>query len=186
MNYRENQFVFEYLVDYNATQAAIRAGYSERSAGAIGHELLKKPKILEAVAAAAEGRLERAKINADYVLERLLEIDQMDIADILTDGGELLPPNQWPKVWRTYISGMDLAELFEGQGSERELVGVLKKIKWPDKVRNLELLGKHVTVAAFRERLALTDGDDGDLFSGLADAIRSTTKNLTLRETDES
>jgi len=184
MNYRESQFVFEYLVDYNATQAAIRAGYSERSAGVIGHELLKKPKILEAVAAAAEGRLERLKINADYVLERLLEVDQMDVGDILADDGTVLPIREWPEVWRTNVSAIDVVEILNA--GEMAAASVLKKIKWPDKTKNRELLGKHVDVAAFRERIGITDGDGGKLFGDLADAIRSTTKAGTLgRESDK-
>ncbi|CAM8022893.1 hypothetical protein MOMOMMO210B_20105 [Morganella morganii] len=44
--------------------------------------------------------------------------------------------------------------MYEGRGDDREMVGLLKKIKWPDKVRNLELLGKHVHVQAFREQVS--------------------------------
>jgi phage terminase small subunit len=43
--------------------------------------------------------------------------------------------------------------MFEGRGEDREMVGILKKIKWPDKVKNLELLGKHVSVMAFKEQI---------------------------------
>ena len=46
--------------------------------------------------------------------------------------------------------------MFEGRGDEKELVGILKKIKWPDKVKNLELIGKHVDVNAFKERLEVS------------------------------
>ncbi|MNP57792.1 hypothetical protein D3C76_1526530 [compost metagenome] len=60
--------------------------------------------------------------------------------------------------------GFDLAEMFEGQGKERDMVGVLKKIKWPDKVRNLELLGKHVNVNAFKEQVEVN-------VTGLADRM---------------
>nr|WP_164508640.1 hypothetical protein [Halomonas aestuarii] len=72
----------------------------------------------------------------------------MDVIDILNDDGGLKPIRDWPKVWRTTISGLDLSELWEGHGDERQLVGLLKKIKWPDKPKNLELLGKHVAVQA--------------------------------------
>lgn len=157
MNYRENQFVFEYLVDYNATQAAIRVGYSEKSAGTLGHRLLKKVEILEAIVEAAEGRLERAKIGADYVLERLLEVDQMDVGDILADDGSILPIREWPEVWRTNVSAIDVSEIL-GNGPAAAAI-VLKKIKWPDKTKNRELLGKHIDVAAFRERLDHSSSD---------------------------
>lgn len=151
LNYKQNQFVFEYLIDFNATQAATRAGYSPRSAGAIGFELLKNTEILEAIADAAEGRLERLKVDADYVLQRLLEVDRMDVADILEEDGTVKPIREWPEVWRQNISAMDLSEIIDGG----DVVGVLKKIKWPDKTRNRELLGKHMDVQAFREKLEI-------------------------------
>jgi phage terminase small subunit len=53
---------------------------------------------------------------------------------------------------------MDLSELWEGSGDERQMIGLLKKIKWPDKVKNLELLGKHVDVQAFKEQKELSGG----------------------------
>jgi phage terminase small subunit len=46
--------------------------------------------------------------------------------------------------------------MFEGRGDNKELVGILKKIKWPDKVKNLELIGKHVDVNAFKERVEVS------------------------------
>src|SRR5690606_14064636 len=98
-------------------------------------------------------RSKRTALDADYVLRRLAEIDQMDFIDIMDDDMSLKPLSQWPKVWRQYLSSFELAELFEGRGDERAMVGVLKKIKWPDKVKNLELLGKHVSINAFRERV---------------------------------
>jgi phage terminase small subunit len=150
---RQSRFVDEYLIDLNATQAAIRAGYSEKTAGRTAHENLKKHEIAQAIQNRMNARSERTQIDADYVLHRLVEIDQMDVIDILADDGTLLPIREWPKVWRRYLSAMDIAELWEGRGDEREMVGVLKKIKWPDKVKNLELLGKHVTVQAFRDQV---------------------------------
>lgn len=64
-------FVREYLIDLNATQAAIRAGYSGKTAGAIGDENLKKPEIAEAIQAAMDARSERTEITADYVLKSI-------------------------------------------------------------------------------------------------------------------
>jgi len=95
-------------------------------------------------------RLERTEIDADYVLKRLVEIDQMDVMDILYETGDMLPISQWPKCWRTTLSGLDIQELLHGDEH-----AIIKKIKWPDKVKNLELLGKHVTVQAFKEKIEL-------------------------------
>ena len=155
MALREKQrlFVEEYLIDLNATQAAIRAGYSKRTAGQIGDENLKKPQIAQAIKEAMDSRSKRVQINADYVLNRLVEIDQLDVLDILRDDMSFKPLSEWPKGWRQYLVGFDIAEMFEGSGEDRSMVGLMKKIKWPDKVKNLELLGKHVAVSAFREQV---------------------------------
>lgn len=149
-------FVKEYLVDLNATQAAIRAGYSENTAKETGYENLTKPHIAEAIKEQQNKRIERTEVNADYVLKRLIEIDEMDVCDILSDDlSSFKPLSQWPKVWRRTISGLDLTELFSGRGDEKEMTGILKKIKWPDKVKNLELLGKHIDIQAFKEKREL-------------------------------
>lgn len=153
LNDRQRVFVAEYLIDLNATQAAIRAGYSGKTAKSQGQRLLTNVDIDSAIAEAQQARSERTQIDADYVLRRLAEIDQMDVLDIMVDDGSLKPIREWPKVWRQFIVGMDLSELREGRGEDREIIGVLKKIKWPDKLRNLELLGKHVGVSAFSKRV---------------------------------
>lgn len=160
---KQRRFVEEYLVDLNATQAAIRAGYSPRSAKQVGDALLSKPHVAAAVAALQAERTRRTQIDADYVLNRLVEIDQMDVLDILRDDMSLKPVREWPKVWRQYLSGFDLAEMFAGNGDERAAIGILKKIKWPDKVKNLELLGKHVGVQAFRERVEHSGAGGGPI-----------------------
>lgn len=156
MTPKQEAFVREYLIDLNATKAAIRAGYSETTAYSIGQENLNKPEIAAAISEAQADRAERTQINADYVLNRLVEIDNMDVLDIVDDKLNLKPVHQWPRVWRRYLSGFDVAEMFEGRGEEREMTGILKKIKWPDKVKNLELLGKHVGVQAFKDRVEHT------------------------------
>jgi len=144
---KQKLFVKEYLIDLNATQAAIRAGYSEATASDIGRELLRKTTVAEAIQKAMEKRTERTKINADYVLNRLVEIDQLDIIDIVQGDGKLKPIQEWPKVWRQSITGIDVQELTSG-----DIESLVKKIKWPDKLKNLELLGKHTAISAFNEK----------------------------------
>jgi len=153
LNDKQEMFCREYLVDLNATQAAIRAGYSEKTANRIAAQLLSKLDIEKRIQELMNRRSERLDIDADYVLKRLVDIDQMDVLDILHDDGGIKPIHEWPKVWRTSLSGMDLAEMFESKDGERDLVDIMKKIKWPDKVKNLELLGKHVKVQAFKEQI---------------------------------
>jgi len=149
---KQEAFCREYLIDLNATQAAIRAGYSEDTANVIASENLSKPYIAERISCLKAERMNKTQVDAEYVLKRLIEIDQMDFADILNSDHAFKPIGEWPKVWRQYLSGIDLAEMWEGNGDQREMVGMLKKVKWPDKVKNLELLGKHIDVQAFKEK----------------------------------
>ena len=154
LNQRQELFCREYIKDLNGTQAAIRAGYSPRTADRMAYELLKKPEIQAFVLQSKAERVEEVKIDANYVLKRLIEIDEMDVADILDDGGDFLPIRSWPKVWRTTLSGLDIAIINSG-----DTEAIIKKIKWPDKVKNLELLGKHIGVGAFTEKVDHTSSD---------------------------
>ena len=154
LNQRQEMFCREYIKDLNGTQAAIRAGYSPRTADRMAYELLKKPEIQAFVLQSKAERVEEVKVDANYVLKRLIEIDEMDVADILDDGGDFLPIRSWPKVWRTTLSGLDIAIINSG-----DTEAIIKKIKWPDKVKNLELLGKHIGVGAFTEKVDHTSSD---------------------------
>jgi phage terminase small subunit len=65
LNPKQSAFVREFLIDLNATQAAIRAGYSKKTAGAIGHELLKKPEIMEAIQKGQQRHAARCDVTVD-------------------------------------------------------------------------------------------------------------------------
>lgn len=71
---KQKRFVEEYLVDLNATQAAIRAGYSENTATIIGHENLRKPNISEAIAEARNKLSERSEWSAEQILRDIRQI----------------------------------------------------------------------------------------------------------------
>lgn len=148
---KQELFCREYLIDLNATQAAIRAGYKESSAQEQSSRLLSNVMVQGYIMELKQQRNDRNKIDADYVLKRLVEIDQMDIADILTPSGDFLPIKEWPRTWRTTLSGLDIAIIGSG-----DTEAIMKKIKWPDKTKNLELLGKHISVQAFKEKTETT------------------------------
>ena len=76
----------------------------------------------------------------------------MDVLDILNDDGSLKAISLWPKLWRTTLTGLDISTTIQNFDEETAET-ILKKIKWPDKVKNLELLGKHVRVQAFKEQV---------------------------------
>ncbi|MEQ8511213.1 MAG: terminase small subunit [Algiphilus sp.] len=83
LNAKQRAFVFEYLVDMNATQAAIRAGYSPRTAKSQGQRLLTNADIAAAIQAAQEQRQERTEITADRVVRELSRMALYDPADIV-------------------------------------------------------------------------------------------------------
>ncbi len=150
---RREEFCRQYIISLNGAEAARQAKYSEGQARKIAHELLQHTEIQDRITELKADRVERSRIDADYVLQRLIAIDQMDVLDIIYEDGSLKPISEWPVIWRQFISGMDVAEQFSGRGSEREVVGMLKKIKWPDKIKNLELIGKHMRVQAFKDKV---------------------------------
>ncbi|GAB5071141.1 terminase small subunit [Citrobacter sedlakii] len=139
----------------NQTQAAINAGFSHKTAHVKASIMMRDERIQKRIAELMEERNKRTRVSADYVLIRLVEIDQMDVLDILNDDGSLKPIREWPKIWRTTLSGFDLSSTIMNL-NEDSIETILKKIKWPDKVKNLELIGKHVDVNAFKERLEVS------------------------------
>lgn len=159
---KQEHFCQQFLILGNKSEA-YRAAFNTSNmkpatVNRAAKELYDNPKITARIKELQEERRERNQVDADYVLQRLIEIDQMDVLDILGNDGSFKQIHQWPKVWRQYISGLDISELWEGHGDDKEIAGLLKKIKWPDKTKNLELLGKHITVQAFKEQKELSGG----------------------------
>jgi phage terminase small subunit len=156
---KQERFCHEYLVDFNATQAAIRAGYSEDSAGSIGHEVLKKPEIVAEIARLKERQT--AHIDARWLLNRLKDEAEADFADLYNANGDLKPVKDWPPVWRKgLIAGLETGEI-RGEGGSA--IGLTRKVKISDRLKRLELIGKHVNVGAFIEKHEHTGKDGSDL-----------------------
>ncbi len=78
---KQKRFVAEYLVDLNATAAAIRAGYSKKTAEVIGYENLRKPQIAQAVRLEMDNLQKRTEVTQDYVIGKLREIADKDASD---------------------------------------------------------------------------------------------------------
>jgi len=154
---KQQRFCEEYLIDLNATQAAIRAGYSEKTASSQGERLLRNAEIDRVINAGKQSRSERTQIDADWVLQRLALEADADLADLYdAETGDLLPVKDWPKIWRQgLVAGVDIEALYEGHGDDRIQVGHTKKLKLSDRVRRLELIGKHIKVNAFQEQVAV-------------------------------
>jgi phage terminase small subunit len=141
---RQQAFVREYLLDLNATQAAIRAGYSARSAEVNGNRLLRNAQVRRAVDEAIQKRAERLQVKADDVLEGLRRLAFFDPADFYEKSGALKNIHDIPKEVRMALAGFEVDELFEGHGEDRTQIGNTVKVKWWDRPKTLELLGKHL------------------------------------------
>lgn len=159
---KQELFVLEYLKDLNATQAAIRAGYSQDTAGSIGSENLQKPEISAAITEAAARQLKRVQVEADFVLTELHGLANVDPAAAYNEDGSLKPIHDMPIAVRKAIASIDVEERFEGRGGDRQLVGYLRKVKFWPKDRALEMLARHkalfkdnlnVNVSSIAERL---------------------------------
>lgn len=149
-NLRHEEFCHEFLKTLSAQEAGKATGYKNRQNA---WDVLQREDVQERITYLNTQRLNRIDVDADYVLKRLVEIDKMDVLDIMDDNYCLKPIGDWPKIWRQYVSNIENTEEFEGHGEDKSQTGWLKKIKWPDKVKNLELLGKHVAVGAFKEKI---------------------------------
>lgn len=175
MNKKQRRFAEQYLLDLNATQAAIRAGYSEKTAHSQGPRLLDNVEVADYIKKKMDERSERTKIDADWVLKRLGEEAEADLLDILTEEGSLKPVSEWPLIWRQgLVDGIDIEELYEGRGAERENIGRVYKVKMGHRIKRVELIGRHVNVQAFKDKIE--HGVDSDMAEMLKKARRASGK----------
>ena len=149
---KQQRFVEEYLLDLDPKAAAIRAGYARTTAhckawGWVSESKCSKLHVLEAVKVAKAERMERVKVDADWVLERLHAEATADLADLFTDRGALLPVTEWPLIWRQgLVSGLESEEHYD---DEAGTTGRTVKLKLSERIKRLELIGKHTEVRAF-------------------------------------
>src|SRR5713226_8249305 len=138
------RFVEEYLLDLNQTHAAIRAGYSPRSAASIASRLMEKLLVKDAIEKALAARTNRVQVSQDRVVQELLRVALADPAGAFDEKGNVLPIHQMPEDLRRAISGMDVEEIFAGSGEDREQIGQVRKLRLWDKTKALELLARHI------------------------------------------
>lgn len=141
---KQYRFCQEYIIDLNATQAAIRSGFSKKTAQEQSSRLLSNAMVAEKIQELMNMRSKRTQISADVILEELLRLARVDIAGAYDKDGKLLPVHMMAEDVRRAIASIDVFEEFEGVGRDREYVGDTKKLKFYDKTKALELLGKHL------------------------------------------
>lgn len=141
---KQQRFVAEYLIDLNATQAAIRAGYSQKTAYSIGQENLKKPEIQSAIQVEMEKRANRTEITQDRVLSEYAKIAFFDARKLFDENGRPKEIQSLDDNTVGALAGLDVQDIYELDGEEKIFVGYLKKYKIADKLRALEALGRHI------------------------------------------
>ena len=159
---KQRAFVLEYLVDLNATQAAIRAGYSKKSAARIGVELLNKTQVSQAVAKAQERRAKKLEVNQETVIKELARIAFADPRSVFSWGPDGVMLRDSAEL--TDDEAVAVADVSE----TRTESGGSIKAKLHDKVKALELLGRHLGM--FTDKLE--HSGSVDIAAVLAEGIR--------------
>ena len=129
------------MIDLNATQAAIRAGYSRDTANRIASENLSKLDIQEAIQKRKQEISEATGITAERVLNEYAKIAFSDVRNVLTVDGGLKDTSEWDDVTAGSISSIKSMEVHNEEG---EKIGTNREVKMYDKIRALEALGKHI------------------------------------------
>lgn len=135
---KQKRFIEEYLIDLNATQAAIRAGYSPKTAYSIGEENLKKPEVKVAIDKAMAERSRRTGISQDRVLRELAKIAFVNPTDVI-DMDEATIRGDANREDTAAIASVRVKTIPTEAGNITE-----REVKICDKLKALELLGKHL------------------------------------------
>lgn len=154
---RQHKFVREYLLDGNATQAAIRAGYAETSATAQGSWLLRRPHVRAELDRARMHLLARRDITADRVLEEYRRLAFSDIRGLFAPDGSMRAPHEWDDETAAAVAGLEVSRTrtttFDGDDIAKHggtptmsIEDSIVKVKRWDKLKALEVLAKHTGV----------------------------------------
>ena len=168
---KQQRFVDEYLIDLNATQAAIRAGYSPNTASAQGARLLINVNISNAIAQAMARRSSRTGITQDRVLRELAKVAFMNATDVIDpDSATVRADAAEEDLACIQAVKVKTSESEMGSSSERE-------IKMYDKLRALEMLGKHLGLFDKRDQ-ANSSGEKNNLLEAIAATEEINTDDL--------
>lgn len=171
LNKLRKLFIKEYLVDLNATQAAKRAGYSEKTAYSMGQRLLKNVEVQKAIEQSMEERSSRTEITQDMVLKEYAKLAFFDPRKLFNPDGSPKDITELDDDTAAALSGLDVQEVYEGHGEDREFVGYIKKYKLADKKGALDSVGRHLGM--FTDKLQV----DGSLEAGF-DKLEKVLKQL--------
>lgn len=137
-------FCLEYIIDLNATQAAIRSGYSKKTSYSIGQRLLKDVEIQKKVQKLLDARRVRSEIKADDVINEIKKMAFSNMEDYMTvddEGGAFVDLSKLTRDQAAAITQLEVESYWD-----KDMKKTVKKIKFKlaDKYRGQELLGKHL------------------------------------------
>jgi phage terminase small subunit len=118
---KQERFIAEYICDLNATQAALRAGYSRHTAAFIGAENLKKPQIAAALRVAMKDREARTLVTADRTVTEAARLAFTDVRKIFDADGNPLPVHLLDDATAAAISGIDVETTYDEDGTKQEV-----------------------------------------------------------------
>jgi phage terminase small subunit len=158
LNPKQSMFCKEYVVDFNGTQAAIRAGYSKKTANEIARKLLTKVDIQNEIQKLTKKRADRVEKTGDDVVRLLWKMAGLDLADYVSvvDGGEVqaIPFDQLPEGATKLISEIEEKSVIKESADGQTLTKFSNlKYKLPEKTKCLEMLGRHYGL--FNDKLKL-------------------------------
>ena len=139
---KQQRFVAEYLIDLNASQAAIRAGYSPKTAGALGHQVLKKLEVQEAIHIGQRAQLDAAGLTATRWREEVRRLAFSDLRTVFDAQGSLKPIHELTDDEAAAVSGVEV--IIKNAAAGDGHTDTVHKIKLWDKLRALDLAGKHL------------------------------------------
>jgi phage terminase small subunit len=143
---KQQRFVEEYLIDLNATQAAIRAGYSEKTAQPASSRLLSNVMVQAAIQEAMRARSERTQITADSVLKELALVGFSSIGNVLDFSGQMVrlrAAKDISEEAQRALASMKVKRHVESNGDDAKEVEILE-FRMCDKISALEKLGRHL------------------------------------------
>ena len=138
----QERFVSEYMIDKNARNAAIRAGFSERSAHELGSRMLKKVEIAAEIARREAEIAQKCDVSVEKIMREYARIAFFDPGDFFNDDGTLRHILEIPEDARRAISSLDINKLRAVQGDDVRVEEIVRKIRTSSKVGCLDSLAR--------------------------------------------
>lgn len=160
---KQRRFCEEYVLDLNAKQAAIRAGYSINGAEVQGHRLLSNANVQGYISHLNGKVSKKLEITRERVLQEMAAVAFFDIRKVFTESGQLLNIKDVDDETAAALASIETFEEFEGYGEERRKTGETRKVKAWDKMRALQDLGKHLGL--FTDKIEVTGANGGPIQS---------------------